>query len=272
MSKHTLSPNFYAVSRKSSNHLKAYAITGVTTAAVALVVAIGMGTGGPATDAKHCIAGAAPRNGTYVLVDLTDKHLPNATQKEKLFSEIRYQAGKLTDGDRLEITVLAPPAANKPAERKPLFAACRPRSPEHAGADKGRKVLEQQLKTDWDEPLEKALGALEAGMGLEATTTPLIDAFKVLQKAMPVQHGHVIVFSDMLNHSTPSHYGPKLDFETLRKQRIDAVMVDGLFAGSDVTIYQMVSPTAAAAQGRAEKFWDDWLAATKASRVSFSKI
>lgn len=272
MSQPPLSPNSYAVSHKNSNHIKAYAMTGATITAVAAFVAIGWPRG-PATDAKHCIVGAAPRNGIYVLVDLTDKNLPNATQKDRLFSEIRYQAGKLTDGDRLEITVLAPPAADKPAERKPVFAACRPRSPDKAGADKGRKVLEHQLETDWDKALKKALAAIEARMGLEATTTPLIDGLKALQKAMPAQHGKVLVFSDMLNHSTTlSQYGPALAFEALREQRLDEVMVDGLFSGTDVTVYQMVSPTAAAAQHRAQTFWDDWLAATKASRVSFSKI
>lgn len=272
MSKHTLNPNTYAVSQHGSNHLKAYMIIVATTLAVASFVAIGIVNRAPATDAKHCVAGVAPTNGTYVLVDLTDQDLPNVAQKERLFSEIRHQAGKLADGDRLEITVLAAPAADKPAERKVLFATCRPRSPDHAGMDKGRKVLEDQIKKDWDEPLQKALESIEARMGIGATTTPLIDSLKILRKGMTAQHGHVTVFSDMLANSTLSLYGPAVDFHVLREQRIDDAMVEGLFAGHEVSIYQMVSPTAAAAQNRAQPFWDAWVAATKASRVSFSKI
>ena len=187
--------------------------------------------------------------------------------------EISERAGRLAEGDRLEIMLLGAPSAGQPAEMSTLFAACRPKSPENAGLDKGSQVLAKQLQSDWVEPLKEALSLIDSRMGIPATTTPLAASLKALRARMAAQHKELIVFSDMLNNTnTLNHYGPAQDFATLREQRVDEAMVDGLFAGTEITVYQMLSATALARQARAQKFWDEWLAASGGSRIYFSRI
>lgn len=249
-------------SRACSQRLRAYCVLGVTGVALTAFAAVAVLSRPPSTDAAHCTVDSSPSRSAHVLVDLTDRHPPNAVQRARIRADIQALANALEDRDLLEIVLLAAPAANQPAQVETVFAGCRPQSPGTAGLTKGKRVLEKQLHASWRQPLEQALKLIDVRAGSAATSTPLIAAMQQLRPRMRGQQRQIVVYSDLLEHTAAlDMYATAPHFKTLRAAGLDIAQVDGLFQGVAVDVVQLDLPQAAPLQTRARALWQDWFSA-----------
>lgn len=264
---------FRPSTRTPANTVKAVALAAAVAAGLAAFAAYALMTRAQPTDAQHCRVGAVPERSAYVLIDLSDAL--GAPALQRIRGEVLRTSAALGEADRLEILALAAPQARAPARLVTLFAGCRPRAPESAGLDRGRRVLERELQAAWTQPIQAGLDTLPRHMGVPAATSPLLATIKDLALRAQGRRRSLTLVSDLMEAgggaAGSAYSAAGLDFRKLQDAGLDAVRVDGLMSGFEVHVFELIDARHPKQQAQARQFWSRYFEAAGAP-AEFSRL